>query len=109
MYNPVSSGSFCENYRSSSNTWAVFQRKSDVLIITKYGMGYSLGDFFPNASGHPGNFILGYENILLDSKFREKQTPYSFRQLGPQFISQIGQKCASLRLPKTHRAEMVTS
>jgi hypothetical protein len=44
--------------------WAVLQitesgcifstEESGVLIVTKYGLGYILGDFFINSSGHPG-------------------------------------------------------
>jgi hypothetical protein len=30
-----------------------FHGKSYVLILTKTGLGYILGDFFTNASGHP--------------------------------------------------------
>jgi hypothetical protein len=38
-----------ENQRSSKNNWAtVFQSKSYVLILTKNGLGYILGDYFKN-------------------------------------------------------------
>jgi hypothetical protein len=48
------SGSFFENYRNSTNNWATFFRyESCVLIFTRNGMGYILGDFFTNVSGHP--------------------------------------------------------
>jgi hypothetical protein len=30
-----------------------FPGKSYVLIVTKNGLGYILGDFFTNSSGHP--------------------------------------------------------
>jgi hypothetical protein len=34
--------------------WATFfNGNSSVLIITKNGLDYILGDFFTNASGHP--------------------------------------------------------
>jgi hypothetical protein len=47
--------SFCENYRSSTGNWATsLHGKIAVLIIAKNGLGYILGDFFTNASGHPG-------------------------------------------------------
>jgi hypothetical protein len=47
-------GSFCGNYRSGTNNWASFiNGESYVLIFEKNGLGYSLGDFFINASGHP--------------------------------------------------------
>jgi hypothetical protein len=42
------------NYRNSPDYWAThFRDKSYVLIMTKIGLGYILGDFFTNASGHP--------------------------------------------------------
>jgi hypothetical protein len=48
-------GSCCENYRSSQNNGATFfHGKSNVVIFTKNVFGYILGDFFTNASGHPG-------------------------------------------------------
>jgi hypothetical protein len=30
----------------------------DVMIWTKNGVGYILGDFFTNSSGHPGPILL---------------------------------------------------
>jgi hypothetical protein len=34
--------------------WAtVIHFKNDALILTKNGLGYTLGDFFTNSSGHP--------------------------------------------------------
>jgi hypothetical protein len=30
-----------------------FKSTSNVLILTKSGLGYSLGDLFTNSSGHP--------------------------------------------------------
>jgi hypothetical protein len=42
-------------YRSSPHFWTTFFHcKSDVLILTKNGLGYILGDFFTNSSGHLG-------------------------------------------------------
>jgi hypothetical protein len=37
------------------NFWLlnIFHRTYYVLILTKYGLGYILGDFFLNSSGHP--------------------------------------------------------
>jgi hypothetical protein len=44
-----------ENYRSNANFGATFFRSTSyVLIGTKHGLGYILGDFFTNSSGHPG-------------------------------------------------------
>jgi hypothetical protein len=35
--------------------WATyFHGKSYVFVLAKNGLGYILGDFFTNASGHPG-------------------------------------------------------
>jgi hypothetical protein len=46
-----------QNYRNSSHSWATFfLGKIYVLILTKNGLGYILGDFFTNSSGHPGCF-----------------------------------------------------
>jgi hypothetical protein len=40
--------------RFSSNFWATFVHgKSYVLILTKNCLGFILGDFFTNLSGHP--------------------------------------------------------
>jgi hypothetical protein len=33
------------------------QRTSYVFILTKNGLGYILGDFFTNSSGHPGRHV----------------------------------------------------
>jgi hypothetical protein len=43
-------GSFCENYTNSTNNRAIFSTV-DAPIFTK--LGYILGDFLTNASGHP--------------------------------------------------------
>jgi hypothetical protein len=46
-------GSFF-HYKSSVNLWTTFfQVYSSIFILTKNGLGYSLGDFFTNSSGHP--------------------------------------------------------
>jgi hypothetical protein len=29
-----------------------------VLILTQYGLGYTLGEFFTNSSGHPARVLL---------------------------------------------------
>jgi hypothetical protein len=48
-------GQFFENLKSRTNSWATcFHGASDVLIVTKNGLGYILGDFFTNSPGHPG-------------------------------------------------------
>jgi hypothetical protein len=45
-------GSFSKIYTSSPKLWATsFQRIDYVLILTKNGLGYILGDFFTNSSG----------------------------------------------------------
>jgi hypothetical protein len=58
-FSPIESlftlGSFVKNYRRSTNIWATYLNgKSYVLIISKNELGDILGDFFTNASGHPG-------------------------------------------------------
>jgi hypothetical protein len=46
-------GLFFTNYRCSPKFWAtVFQSIYYALILTKFGLGYILGDFFTNSSGH---------------------------------------------------------
>jgi hypothetical protein len=35
-----------------------FHGKSVALILAEYGLGYILGDFFTNSSGHPAERIL---------------------------------------------------
>jgi hypothetical protein len=48
-------GQFFESYKSSTTCWATFcYGKSCILFWTKTGLGYTLGDFFTNSSGHPG-------------------------------------------------------
>jgi hypothetical protein len=43
-----------ENYKSSQNCWSTFSHvKSYVSSLTKTGLGYILGIFFTNSSGHP--------------------------------------------------------
>jgi hypothetical protein len=47
-------GQWFEIYIISANFWATFLcDTSYVLILTKNGLGYILGDFFKNSSGHP--------------------------------------------------------
>jgi hypothetical protein len=48
-------GQSIENYISSANSRDSFiHSTSYVLIWTKICLGYTLGDFFTNSSGHPG-------------------------------------------------------
>jgi hypothetical protein len=46
-------GSFFENYRSSTKIGHFFHCTSYVLIVTKHWLGYNIGDFVTDASGHP--------------------------------------------------------
>jgi hypothetical protein len=47
-------GQVFENYRSSSTFGAnVYNGKNRILILTKSVLGYLLGDFFRDSSGHP--------------------------------------------------------
>jgi hypothetical protein len=41
------------------------------LISTKNGLGYSLGDYFRNSSGHPGDNQKGEKIIVLLTHFIE--------------------------------------
>jgi hypothetical protein len=52
-------GCFLENYRKlhkncRNDCATFFNGKSYVLILLNSGLGYILGEFFTNASGHPG-------------------------------------------------------
>jgi hypothetical protein len=42
-----------ENYGSGTNFGLFVHSNSHVLIFTKNWLGYALGDFFTNSSGHP--------------------------------------------------------
>jgi hypothetical protein len=55
-------GSFLKNYGSSTNNWATFSpvKAVHLLIFTRIGLGYILGDFFTNAFGHPDGYIGTY-------------------------------------------------
>jgi hypothetical protein len=47
-----------ENYITSAKFLATFFHGTNtVLILAKYGLGYILGDFFTNSSGHPGTCV----------------------------------------------------
>jgi hypothetical protein len=51
-------GKWFENYKSSAHLWGTFSHgTSYVLILTKNGLGYILGDFFTNSSGHPDHAL----------------------------------------------------
>jgi hypothetical protein len=63
------SGIFSACHRGDwSYVWVVWSNparvygieKSFVFILTMNGLGYTLGDFFTNASGHPASFPSGY-------------------------------------------------
>jgi hypothetical protein len=44
---------FLEIFRSSANLLTTFSQSiCSVFILTKNGLGYILGDFFTNSSGH---------------------------------------------------------
>jgi hypothetical protein len=46
-------------YRIGKQFWGIFfTEKSVALILAEYGLGYILGDFFTNSSGHPAERIL---------------------------------------------------
>jgi hypothetical protein len=48
-------GSFCKQIKNSTIHWATcFHGIGCVLIFKRNWLGYILGDFFTNASGHPG-------------------------------------------------------
>jgi hypothetical protein len=59
----VSFGPFFENDKSSPLLWAnFFNSKSCILIMTKDGLSYNLGDFFTNSSGH--TLLPGYTALF---------------------------------------------
>jgi hypothetical protein len=80
-------GSFCENYRSSTdNRAASFHGKIDVLIITKIVWATFWAIFFTNASGHPAF------NVQIPETF----TPWrGYVRVVNIFISTLGQSIAS--------------
>jgi hypothetical protein len=51
-------GQYFENHKSNPNFCAYFSEEEiiSVLLLRKNGLGYILGDFFTNSSGHPGLF-----------------------------------------------------
>jgi hypothetical protein len=53
---------FLKNTKVAQKTWTNFHSgNSSVLILTRNGLGYILGDFFTNSSGRPdrqGKFFL---------------------------------------------------
>jgi hypothetical protein len=56
-------GQFFENYKSSPNCWSpFFHSKCDNMYIN--GLGYILGDFFKNTSGHPGMYYVAAAELL---------------------------------------------
>jgi hypothetical protein len=46
-------GQFFENNRNSQHFWKTFFTEKNILILAKNELGFVLGDFFTNASGHP--------------------------------------------------------
>jgi hypothetical protein len=57
-------GQFVYNYRSSLNMYLFFFHvKSCALGLKKNWLGYILGDFFANSSGHP-DFLLGFKMLF---------------------------------------------
>jgi hypothetical protein len=51
---PFYLGSFVKITEIAQLMGVLFHDKCCVLIFTRNGFGYILGDFFTNASGHPG-------------------------------------------------------
>jgi hypothetical protein len=47
-------GRFFENGRNSPNLPATICRDESQVILTENGLGFILGEFFTNTSGHPG-------------------------------------------------------
>jgi hypothetical protein len=51
-------GSFLKTTEGAQIIWLLFfQVNRDVLVLTKNGLGYILGDFFTDSSGHPGSRV----------------------------------------------------
>jgi hypothetical protein len=46
---------FFENYKADQMFGLLLNEKSNVLILTKNGLGYILGGFFTKSSGHPAS------------------------------------------------------
>jgi hypothetical protein len=45
-------GSLFENYKSSPKCWQLFNSVKFMHSFIKRGLGYILGEFFKNSSGH---------------------------------------------------------
>jgi hypothetical protein len=67
-------GKFFKNYTSNPKLWAtLFQRIDYVLILTKNGLGYILGDFFTNSSGTLfADHASSVENVYASARQRVK-------------------------------------
>jgi hypothetical protein len=42
-----------------------YHRKTYVILLTKNGLGYILGNFLTNASGHPAGKAAGHEKKII--------------------------------------------
>jgi hypothetical protein len=59
-----------ENYRSITKVDAtLFHGKSSLLILTENGLGYNLGDFLKNSSGHPADVLPASAVLLTTATF----------------------------------------
>jgi hypothetical protein len=66
-------GKWFENDRNSAYVFmgCFFHGASNVLLISaKNGLGYILGDFFANSSGHPDVVRVGSKVVLLQIRNR---------------------------------------
>jgi hypothetical protein len=67
---------FCENYRSCQQFHSLFSTvKIMQIFLTKNGLGYILGDFFTNSSGHPGSMATARERKSLKCQGRGFESP----------------------------------
>jgi hypothetical protein len=70
---------FSEIYRSCPNFWAAFftVKVKITTILTKNGLGYILGDFFTNSSGHPGWFVGRRDTSVTDYHWQNQSCDHN--------------------------------
>jgi hypothetical protein len=75
-----------ENCKSSAKFLATFFHGTNtVLILAKYALGYILGDFFTNSSGHPGHRGQKTSGLSTREKLRRAQGCQMWYIFKPKF------------------------
>jgi hypothetical protein len=66
----VSFGQGFRKIRQSTDFWATLPHgEGEVLTVTNNGLGYILGDFFTNSSGHPDATTCAARRYLFEERF----------------------------------------